>query len=841
MLLPNSCYMLFADNDLYQFSVRNNVNFDIFATKAYPYIIIKDEDRNKKIYFSCDKDQQKTCLSLNETLDSSIFIENADIISGDVIIKNYEMNKKQKFINLKIRDSIGDIQIIEKDNNLFFKRLDSSFPDLSKNNKQKYRIEQQFNEYNPSITIRLNINQTNADNDEHIKEMISKKIKNSYSDQFKDYNQICKKYMKNQFLNSNDKMKAINILESYYDKLVKKEEDKRKNFKTTYTLINKKLSEKLTEINNQINELEGIIEDIRKINDKIKTANREKQTLNEKIQTSTNAILSEKQMLKGDLESQSTYGIFAVRIDTQGRSFDAIDKTLQNIFENISLKALSEVFIESETEMRNGLLVTDTITSRLSGILSMTGSRDVYRGFDSNNKTLAVKMVKYTPFWEDRKGRQPNKNEETFSNWYITNQTMSEFINSIKTFFPEKDLQDIINNIDNMLQDCNNKNKICKHDRLVFIKQVSNNIDKFQKNINDNKINIDEINKKIRSYKRNKPELKIKFSKTQDRIKNSIKQFNKLDSELSKSIREGYKFNIYEFSYKPSNRKQNALQAFTELSIDMFEKVFLKSRVIHKTMETTISKGMFTKEKDNEVLLNKSFNHVSCFFDVPMTSDYPYPHYAILKVEIQVYEPEFQTHSTIISELNAEINKKTLFFDLEINGQKDNLHSNLTKYTVRENFKQITNTRKNKEKKYSKKKSQDILTKQKLNTNKNLIAINELLFSLEYFDKYSLPIYEIITKPANSPGKLASQYCIDNIKSWSLPNINELQQLYKNASNDIKSLLIGKKIYTSGKMKNNKFEYVIWENKNNQYQIGYSSRQEFVNFIFVTHDTYKQD
>ena len=837
LLIPNNRFVLLADNTLHQFSVRNKVLLEVYGTKAYPHVLIKSGSTKKKIYFSCDK--HKICLSLNETKDSSLFIENGDILRGDIIIKNYKFNKKQKFINLQLNDSIGKVRIVENNNRLFFQRSNSmsmihSNEDIHVNKKE---LPLDNIDYKPSITISLNINQTNSDNEEIIKQSISKEIESSFYKQFSNYQQICEKYLKNQFTNSKDKMKAISILESYYDKLVKNEEEKRKEFKTNYTLINKSLSEKLTLINNQINELEGTIEEIRKISDQIRTANREKQTLKEKVQTSKNAIISEKQMLKGDLESQSTYGIFAVSIVTKGRSFDEIDKTLQNIFEHISLKTLSEVFISSETEMRDGLLVSDTITSKLSGILSMTGSKDVYRGFDSNNKTLAVKMIKYTPFWERRKGGSSNKIKETYSNWYITQHAMSDFRSSIKAFFTEKQLKDIIDNVSSMLQDCNTKNLICKRDRSDFIKQVAHNIIKFQRSINENEMKISKIDKKITSFKQSKPILSTKFNKIKKQIKDSIKKFNKVDNDLSKIIREGYKFSIYEFSYKPSSRKQNALETFTELAIDMFEKVFLKSRVIHKTMETTISKGMFTKENNDEVLLQKNFNHVCCYFDVPMASDYPYPHYAILKVEIQVYEPSFKTHSSIISKLETEIFKKERFFTNEMSGsgQKKNYNPKIIDIFEHEQEKpqnfQIEHIDPNNNKIINPR----VSNKKKYINKKHLFFFENLVFSLQCLD-YRLPIYETISKPGNTPSQLAKTYNIYNIKSWRIPTIKELEKLYHRSPTGIKSSIEGKKIYTSGKMKNNKFEYVIFEN--NEYHIGYSSRNEFVNLIFVTQSIY---
>ena len=265
---------------------------------------------------------------------------------------------------------------------------------LADNNiENEYDQQLTHEKYQPSIQIKLNVNQTATDSEKQIKEKILIKIKNTLSNHFKDNHHISKKYLKNQFANSHDKKNAISMLELYYDELVKGEEIKRKKFKTNYALLNQKLSEKLTELNNQINELEGKIENIRKLNDNIEAAKREKQTLKEKIQTNRNAIISEKQMLKGDLESQSTYGIFAVTIENQGRSFDLIDKTLQDIFENISLKTLSEVFLHSENKMQDGLIVKDTINSKLSGIISMTGSRDIYRGFEMSVKIQLLKLL----------------------------------------------------------------------------------------------------------------------------------------------------------------------------------------------------------------------------------------------------------------------------------------------------------------------------------------------------------------------------------------------------------------------------------------------------------------
>ena len=859
-----------ADENIceYAFSVRNPLEMEVFGEFLYPYVL----SNNKKVYFKCIP-ERKMYLALNYERKDSLFIKNRNSLNIEKIkVLNYTKNEKEYFIDIDIKINNTKLFFINESsqglvlkdkkeiNNKNIKKIDDegikTNEIIHKKSINKGLPDDIELNYKPSIEIDLNIID-NDENEEKVKNNIKEKIENAFDkkfEKFKDNNilnlkpyinqVIAKSYIKKQFIDKKYEKNAIQILEKYYEKLIDIEDKHIKNFKQKYTELNNKLIVKRNDIYIKINTLKKKCDEFRELNEQIRSKQRDKIYKLEKITINKNGIESEKQMFKGDLESQSTYGLFVVIVKDQG-SFNETDEKLSKIFNFIGLEELSEVYISSESKICNDILISNTTKQIKTGIINMTGSREIYKALDSDGKTLAVKIIKYTPYKIDDKSEKGVITKEEYQKWYIKNQSdIDIFLEKVKPVInDEKHFLNIKKDISEMLNDVKNKNQKTYESRSKLAEKVKNMINKRNKIIEELNNNIKQIDNEIKKLDNEKPILIKNYQLIRNDISNLMNKFSILDQKVIKTIHAGNKIKIYEFSNKPAGSEESKLAPFLKVSFDMFDKIFKKSRVVHKTLQTTLSNGLFMKQKETTVNLNKTYYKANFYLDVPHISNYPFPCYAIAEIIIQIDSPHFQRQTSIKDKMSEDINKidNDFHYELEnkevnskkiIVAQKPSILDKLTKKEPIIKQKQEIKIKNNQ--KYNKDNTRNKYIKniQNLIKRQDVIKINKLIYSLEYFNKTDDQIYFDFVITDQIPKKVANNYNCENIKDWRLPTKNEIELLLKNCSDSIKNEFKDTKIFIDEKTKENKFAYIL-VTKDFMLKQRYSSRNDFVNFIFV--------
>jgi len=812
----------------FMFSARHPLNLEIFENKVYPFV-----SKNKNRYYFKYVPEREMFFALNNKKTDSLYFEfepnrKSSIKSfKNLKILNFLTNEKISFIDLKIINENKELIIKKnKKNKLVIAEkiqittvYDSNDSNLLSEYVKQVKKNNYVTKYKPSIEIELDITQQSDEMDDSVCETIKNRIEKQISNTFKNKN-IVDNYIKKQISESDNLLDTIKILEDYYEYLVREEDLKQKTNKNRYTNLNKKLWDNLTLINEQINNLDDIFTEIRTLNDLISSLESQKKTFCEKIRTKEKAIDSELQIFRGDLESQSTYGIFAVSIKNQG-SFESTDEILLSIFRKIALDNLSNVYIKSETAIRNNKIIDDKINVIKTGIINMTGSKDVYIGYKQNKHTLAVKMVKFTPYKIFDKGMSQQSPIANPKIWFLKDNTdINAFFEEIQNFIVKNDIIEIKKTVKEMFNDAQNKQKLTSEERYKLASDIRKNIDNHKLNINEYNKNIKKVESQINDQKNKIPNSSKKLNNILSRIFNSLNKFNNLEQKVINMIKDGYDIKIYEFSYKTSGRSQKEYETFKQLSSEMFEKIYKKTHVVHKTIETTVINGLFMESNDYTLSLKRRFKYANLYFDVPPSSKYPYPYFAIVEIGVQIESPLF--NRPYYSEKLKKILCEKLFKNNQEFGQYVNLSIsdkciNLKNHNATNQIKKHNNV--------------NIVNIQK--DEKFIIKKNGLIFSLKFFLNHSDPVYNSLKADyIKFPQEFASEYLYRDIRNWRIPTIEEMKILLNTLPDSKKKYFVKEKVFV---LKNNSIDFIeILDD----YKIKSVSAisQDFINIILVAEE-----